>query len=306
MRVTNSLITHDTIARLQQNQKRVAEAQERVTTGLRVRKMSDDPSDASSLLQTLGSLRALAQYRRNVQALGSRLDAEEGSLDQVTQLLTRAKELAAGQLGANASADSRAAAALEVQQLLEQTVAVANTKFDDEFLFGGANSAASQPFDRTQTGQSPLYVSLQGSPPAPLRPQGTRAIEIAAGQTMPGVHDGDTVFVQTGVLQSLHDLQGALASNSPAGIDAAMSAIDGAMQGVQSLVGDVGARQNRIETLGTGFDALQQYLEARKSDLREVDMETAITEMLNRQTAYQAAMMAASKVMGMSLTDYLR
>ena len=85
MRVTNSLITHDTIARLQQNQKRVAEAQERVTTGLRVRKMSDDPSDASSLLQTLGSLRALAQYRRNVQALGSRLDAEEGSLDQVTQ-----------------------------------------------------------------------------------------------------------------------------------------------------------------------------------------------------------------------------
>jgi flagellar hook-associated protein 3 FlgL len=306
MRVTNSLITRDTIARLQQNQKRVAEAQERVTSGLRIRKMSDDPSDASSLLQTSGSLRALAQYRRNVDALGSRLDAEEGSLDQMTQILTRAKELAVGQAGDTANTATRAAAAMEVQQLLEQTVSIANGKFDEEYLFGGQNSAALPPFDAKQTAQTPRFVSLRGSPAAPLLPRGQRPIEIAAGQTMPGVHDGDGVFVQTGVLQSLYDLQQALATDSPAGITAAQSGLDSAITGVQALVGDVGARQNRVETLTAGFDALQLNLEDRKADLREVDIETAITEMLNRQTAYQAAMMAASKVMGMSLTDYLR
>jgi len=37
-----------------------------------------------------------------------------------------------------------------------------------------------------------------------------------------------------------------------------------------------------------------------------VDMEEAITEMVARQTAYQAAMQASSRVMGLSLTDYLR
>jgi flagellar hook-associated protein 3 FlgL len=306
MRVTNSLITRDTIARLQQNQKRLAEAQERVTSGQRVKKMSDDPSDASSLLQTSGSLRALAQYRRNVDALGSRLDAEEGALDQVTQLLTRAKEIAVGQSGSTATTATRAAAALEVQQLLHQTVSIANQRYDEEFLFGGQNSAASAPFDATQTAQAPLYVSLRGSPAVPVLPRGQRPIEIAAGQTLPGVHDGDSVFVQTGVLQSLHDLQTALAADSTTGIASAQNGLDGAITGVQAMVGDIGARQNRVETLTAGLDALQLNLEERKSDLREVDIETAITEMLNRQTAYQAAMMAASKVMGMSLTDYLR
>ncbi len=78
------------------------------------------------------------------------------------------------------------------------------------------------------------------------------------------------------------------------------------MNGVQALVGDVGARQNRVDSLTAGFDVLQQQLESRKADLREVDIEQAITDMLSKQSAYQAAMLAASKVMGMSLTDYLR
>ena len=36
------------------------------------------------------------------------------------------------------------------------------------------------------------------------------------------------------------------------------------------------------------------------------DFEQAVTELVGRQTAYQAAMLATSRVMGMNLTDYLR
>jgi flagellin-like hook-associated protein FlgL len=55
-----------------------------------------------------------------------------------------------------------------------------------------------------------------------------------------------------------------------------------------------------------GIDALTASLAEQKSGLAEVDMEQAITEMLARQTAYQSAMLASSKVMGLSLTDYIR
>ena len=43
-----------------------------------------------------------------------------------------------------------------------------------------------------------------------------------------------------------------------------------------------------------------------KSKTEDVDLESAITELMTRQTAYQAAMLATSKVLGTSLTDYLR
>jgi flagellin-like hook-associated protein FlgL len=37
-----------------------------------------------------------------------------------------------------------------------------------------------------------------------------------------------------------------------------------------------------------------------------VDVETAMTELTNRQIAYQAALLATAKVTGLSLVDYLK
>jgi flagellar hook-associated protein 3 FlgL len=43
-----------------------------------------------------------------------------------------------------------------------------------------------------------------------------------------------------------------------------------------------------------------------RSDLQEVDLEAAMTQLVTRQTAYQSAMLATSKVLSLSLADYLR
>jgi flagellin-like hook-associated protein FlgL len=51
---------------------------------------------------------------------------------------------------------------------------------------------------------------------------------------------------------------------------------------------------------------LQDNFEAYRAKLAEVDVEEEFTELTSRQAAYQAAMLATSKVSGMSLTDYLR
>ena len=304
MRVTNASVTRTLSRRLLENQRLLSEAQERVATGKRVRKMSDDPTAGSAIMQASGQLRAIEQYRRNVNAIGSRVNAEESALDQVTQLMTRAKELGIGQLGAMADASSRAAAAAEVQQLFAQALQVGNQRFGDEYLFGGNTAQGHVPFDPTQTGSAPRFVSLVAG--VPVAPQGVRVVEAGAGQIVAGPHDGTTVFVDTKMLEVLHDLGTALAANDGAGLTTAMRALDASFTDVQTLVGEIGARQNQVDTIRTQLDALEQNLDVYRSGLSEVDMEQAITEMVGRQTAYQAAMLASSKVLGLSLTDYLR
>jgi flagellar hook-associated protein 3 FlgL len=306
MRITNFNVTRDIISRLAANSSKLAEAQDRVATGLKVKTMSDDPTAGSAIMQASSAMRAIGQFRTNVQAVGSDLDAEDTSLDQIGSLLTRAKELAVSESGANASPTTRQAAAQEVKALLAQAVQIGNTKIGDAYLFGGANSPGVAPFDVAQSGTAPLYVRIPAGGVAPQLPQGMRSVEIAAGQTMQGAHDGDSLLVQTGVLQSLHDLYTSLTTNSTAGINAAQTGIDDAFSSVQSLVGDVGARRNQVDTVDASLDAFESNLKTLKSGLSEVDMEQAITEMVARQTAYQAAMMASSKVMGLSLTDYIR
>lgn len=304
MRVTNSLVTRSLTNRLLENQRLLAEAQERVATGKRVRKMSDDPTAGSAIMQSSNQLRALTQYRRNVESVGSRIDAEETALDQMTQLMVRAKELGIGQIGSTANTDSRRAAAAEVRQLLDQMLQLGNQRFGEEYLFGGTNAQGRLPFDPAQTATAPRFAPLVAGVPAP--PQGSRAVEVGDRQVVQGPHDGDTVFLDTRAFDVLKDLADGLAADDAAQIADAMRALDVSFSGVQALVGEVGARQNQVETLASQLDALEQNLEVYKSDLAEVDMEKAITEMVARQTAYQAAMLASSRVMGLSLTEYLR
>src|SRR3712207_6104980 len=126
MRITNAQITRSLIAQMTGNGAKLAAAQERVASGLKVRKMSDDPTAGAGILQASSALRAIAQFQRNAESVGAELDAEDAALDQLGALLTRAKELATGQVGANASAQTRAVAAAEVRTLLEQAVQLGN------------------------------------------------------------------------------------------------------------------------------------------------------------------------------------
>ena len=63
---------------------------------------------------------------------------------------------------------------------------------------------------------------------------------------------------------------------------------------------------NRLEATRATLDALDLTITDQRATLAEVDAEQAITEMLSKQTAYQAAMIATSRVLGLSLAEYLR
>lgn len=320
MRVTTAGQTQTIIARLLDSQRRLAEAQQRATSGLKVEKMSDDPTAGSAIMQAGGGLRGVQQYTRNVGRVGAALDAEDAVLQQLSDLMARAKELGVGANSATADAPARAAAGAEVREILKQAVALGNTRIGDEYLFGGTTNDGRAPFDLAGASfvptDPPPASSAAGTPATPRFPEGTRVVEVGAGgQRVAGAHDGTTVFLgraagaptaSAGLLPALRQLADALASGDPTAVAPALTAIDTASAGLQATVGELGARQNTADAVKTGLAALDATLTRRKSDLSEVDAEQAITEMLSRQTAYQAAMLASSKVMGLSLAEYLR
>jgi flagellar hook-associated protein 3 FlgL len=272
-----------------------------VSTGLRLQKASDDPNAAAQTMRARSSLRALEQYRRNIDLLESRVSAEEGVLDQLSDVLSRAQELGLSQRGATANASTRAVAKAEVDQILDFVVGLGNTKFGDEYLFGGAYSDQ-PPFDPTR----PDFLSLDSNGD-PRIPQGEKQAEISSGRYLKGNHDGKQVFLDTGVIQAIKELSDALASPTPdQDLGNALVSLESAFDSVQSLIGEVGARINQLQVTNSNLDALDLNLQTLKSNLEEVDLEKAVTELVSRQTSMQAAMLATSRVMGLTLADYLR
>lgn len=313
MRVTNHFVTRSISGRLQASQQRMMEAQERVTSGKRVSRVSDDPAAGAAIMQVSGSLRGIAQYTRNVERVRAQLDAEDSALGQVTLLMTRAKELGVATIGANVDGQGRRVASAEMRELFTQVVNVANTRVGDTYLFGGTSNDGRAPFTGPTTLPNGTTVYVPTDPPVapatapvPREPVGERLVEIAAGQTMRAAHDGRTVFLDSGVLAVLDTLASAMAADDTARMASAMTALESAFNDVQAAVGETGARQSQADTAAAGLTALGDTLIEQKADLSEVEMEAAITEMLQRQSAYQAAMLASSKVMGLSLVDYVR
>jgi flagellar hook-associated protein 3 FlgL len=92
----------------------------------------------------------------------------------------------------------------------------------------------------------------------------------------------------------------------PQALASATASLDTAFNSLQTIVGDAGAQANRLSSVSENLAALKTNLTTFQSDLEDVDLETAMTELTSRQLAYQAALLATSKVTGMSLADYLR
>ncbi len=301
MRITNSLILQRTVSDFNSARELLDAAQVKVTTGHKFQSASEDPTAAVGVMINDTQQRAITQYRTNVSSANSRVSLEEGTLDQLGTILTRAKELAVSQATGTATAATRQQTASEVNQLLAQAVQLSNTKIGNEYLFGGSNSTT-VPYTVNSAGAAYTFT-VAATPPT-----GARQMEVGAGQRVSTNHDGVTVFgdATSGVLKSLQDLASALAGGTQAAVTSSLNAIDTGIQGTQNLLAETGARANQLQITDSNLSSLASQLTKNTSDLRDVDLETALTELTGRQTAYQAAMLATAKVAGISLTDYIK
>ncbi len=290
MRITNNLTSDRLTADLQKQYSELAVIQQQVSTGYRVNQMSDDPLAGQTVLRTSSAQRALTQFGRSVSSVRTRLNAEESTVNQIGDILSRAKELATGQVGSNGNAQSRAAAAAEVSALYDQVVSLGNLKIGDEHLFGGTAVSAA-PFQPDGT-----YVGTAAS----------RQAEIADGVVVSTVHSGQELLVDSGVLSSLKALRDSLAANDTPGIQASMTQLDGAISYNQTNLAEVGARSNRLDSADSARNDLNSALTQQQSAARDTDMPTAITRLATIQASLQAALMAASKILNTNLTQYLQ
>jgi len=292
LRVTNSILAREAITEFQAQTRSLNEARRRAATGQLIALPSDDPVAGAGIMESSSGLRALKQYRSNLETGQARLAIEDSVLEQVTNVLTRARELAASQAGEPATAVTRDGAKLEVDRMIDFVTDLANSKFADSYIFGG------------QYSDSPPYTDTY---PDPLRPpSGSLRMEVGAGVFVQTNHSAQEIFIDSDVVESLRALSEALDLNDPTGVQNAMERLDTSFGKVQELIGDLGGRMNYMETAVANLDSLEVTLQTFRSGLADADLAEAMTDLVNRQTTLEAAMLANSRILDITLADYLR
>lgn len=137
MRITTKELNRNMLHVINQRYSDLADLQEQLATGKRLRRPSDDPVDVSNDLQLKTRQRELLQHKKNIEDSISYMSITETSMDSTNTLLQRVRELSIQASSDTLSTKERVYLNKEVEQLTRQLVALINTQYKGDYVFGG-------------------------------------------------------------------------------------------------------------------------------------------------------------------------
>jgi flagellar hook-associated protein 3 FlgL len=265
---------------------------EKVSSSKRLNRPSDNPADVRSAIGLNDTLAQLNQFSRNIDSATRTLSAMDTALSGAGDLLQRANELAIQGANGTLSASDRQSIGAEVSQLTEAMAQAAGAKVGDDYIFSGY-----------KVGQPPYQVVGPGQVGAYTGDHGVTVARIGPASTMQVSLPGDAVFGPA--IAALTQLQADLNSGQPVA-QTTIAQLSTALQAMTQAQASVGARENRLTAAASSQQDLITSNQSMLSQLEDVDMPSAITELTQRQTTYQASLAITAKVMQSNLIDYLR
>lgn len=303
-RITQSMMSDRSLSGMQTSLNRLADIQERLSTGRELNRPSDSPTGTTSAMRLRSALADQQQYARNAEDGLGWLNTADATLQGVNDQLRRARDLALQGANAATGQAARDALATEVEQIREGLVAAGNTSYLGRPIFGGI-TASSGAF-----AQDPDPVANPNGAVTYIGDTTTAAVErtVADGVRIDVQVAGRDAFGNDGgnVFDDLDALATALRDGDQAGIQTAIGALGTDMDRVTATLSDVGTRTARIERALQSAKDAELGLTNSLSEIENTDLPKAMVELQMQEVAYQAALAATARVLQPSLVDFLR
>ena len=137
MRVTNNMMSNAVIQQLRRQNEMLFEAQNKIASGKRLNKPSDNPAGMAQVLDYRSKLLNIEQYQENVQRGKTLVEANELTLELIDELIGDTAEIAETYRDSNLSDGARTIGADAIRDMYDQIVQLANSKFGNNYVFSG-------------------------------------------------------------------------------------------------------------------------------------------------------------------------
>jgi len=252
IRINTNVSSLNTQRHLAKSSTEFQKSMEKLSSGLRINRAGDDAAGLAISENLKADIRALDQASRNAADGISLIQTAEGSLDEVSNILLRMKELAEQSLNGTLSDTDRGYLNAEYSALTSEI-----GRISDGVDFNGVKL-------------------LDGT-------GGSVAIQVGIGTA---ASDSVAVDLSTDLDASGLGLSATIDSSS--GATNAMGEIDSAIATITSARSDFGAVQNRLESSIRNINMTSENLAAANSRIRDVDIASETSRMTSYQILQQA------------------
>jgi flagellar hook-associated protein 3 len=164
----------------------MARLQEQASTGSRINRVSDDASTGYQVLGLNSQQSSLKNYIDNLSDVVSTLEFSSTIFQNIISAVTETKVRLTQVSSGIYSEANRERTAVGINEILEQLVALVNTKHNGQYLFGGGNTS-STPYSIERENGEITSITYQGS-------YTNRDVEVAPGLRSSVFYVGDEIF----------------------------------------------------------------------------------------------------------------
>lgn len=311
MRVTANTFPNSLLNQLTSLSQRQNKLQNQAATGQLVQLPEDDPVAMRRVLDMQAEAKSVGQYQRNIDRHQELATASFNSIKALKNVSDRVREISISADGLK-SQDELNLYAKEVTELIKTAVQAANTKNRGDYIFSGTLSNVA-PFELTEDANGNVVgVVYNGN-------TSLAESEIASGITLSAQNIGENnsgsgprgLVTDNRVGADFFNHLISLQNNLLAGDVAAIESTDRVNLGNDEdnflyHLGTNGAIQSRLEATDNISTNRTDTLETLVSNEVDADLAQTLVRLNQTQTAYQAALQSAGKILGSSLLDYLR
>ncbi len=297
-RIADSSLASQLNDRITLNRLRMEAAQERISTGKRINRPSDDPFGAETVLHLRTSQANIEQFQQNGVMVRDNLESADTALESYEQLLDRARALLTQGSSDSTTPAGRQSLAVEIDSLRQGMLNIANTSSNGRYLFGGTRQNV-PPFDSTgtaaATATSPQLVQIAPG-----------AAPIVAGITADSIFSNNSGAIFASLTTAAAALRGT--GNATADQAAVLASID-SLTAFTDLAtsgrAQLGASMNAVDDTNVRLQDQSLAAEATASRYESADLAEAAVQLTEADRAYQATLQASAYTGRHSLLDFL-
>ena len=294
MRISNNITAMNTYRQYSINSTHTNKAMEKLSSGSRINRAADDAAGLSISEKMRSQIRGLTQGTRNAEDGISYIQTAEGALGEVSDMLTRMKELAVQVQNGTYSTEDQTNIGSEMKALGKAITDIyVHTNFNGDAVFGDqavvdaatdAGSASLKATDPGNMGDAASFVyGENGGQKVTVKQASTVALaaltaktsvadkEAAAGDIDVGTDPGDIAE---------HTIRATLVTST---------LVEDAISEVNTTRAGYGALQNQLEHASNNMSTTKENLQSAESRVRDVDMAEEMTEYTKNNILLQAS-----------------
>ena len=288
-------------------QSKLTQTQAQLAQGKQVINASDAPDQAATIQRLKSILNRQESYQSSLNTVKNRLQGEESTLQSVSDLLVRAKEVAVQGANDTLNPGDRKGLATEMKALRDQMLSLANTKdSNDNFLFAGSR-VKQQAFAENSSGvpvyrgdQTRMNVRVGEQRSIPINRTGTGAF-VSVNRT-----DTDGTAIGVGFFKVMDDLIAGLNNSKGADISRGVGELDNLQLGVSLARAEVGTNLNVVDQQTSVIEDMTLNLKTTLSSIEDLDYASAITKMNQQMLSLEAAQASFAKVSQLNLFNFIK